>query len=145
MPKSIYAPAPAGTDGLESAPPEEIKRTFARNLQATRLEKGWSQSDLARRAFGDGKSAKGRDNISGYERALRLPTPTLLRKLCDALGVTEGELLPTAPRSKLETDSPSFGIRSSAGGDSKVWLTVNQAVSWDKAVKIMQVLKDADD
>lgn len=145
MPKSVYNPEPTPKFDPSSAPPQARKQEFARRLQALRVAKGWTQSDLARRAFGGGKEAKGRDNISGYERAMRLPTPTMLKKMADALGVTTEELLPSGVRSSVEETLPAFDVRATSSDADNVWLRVNQSVPWDRAIKIMQILKGQDD
>ena len=59
---------------------------FARRLQAKRNEKGWTQSELARRMAPLLKDSRiGRDNISKYVRGKVLPLPPLLEAMSKVL------------------------------------------------------------
>lgn len=64
------------------------KEAFKRRLYKLMLEKGLSQSDLAR------KAGLERNRISSYVRGVSLPTGLSLKKVADALGVKPGEILP---------------------------------------------------
>lgn len=130
-------PAPT-EDDLAGAPSDVVRREFAKRLQRARVAKGWNQSELARRA------GMGRWNISGYERGKNLPYPNALRKLADVLGVDPQELLPSSLVPSVERTTPAFEMKQVGDGTDAVWLRINQKVSWDKALKIMAVLKDAE-
>ena len=65
----------------------DVRRQLARNLKRLRLEKGWSQEELADQA------GLHRTYVSGVERAVRNPTITIVAALAKALGVAPGELL----------------------------------------------------
>lgn len=65
-------------------------------LKQIRLQKGWSQQDLADRA------GIGQDTISGIESGRREPHPSTLRKLAIALGVQVAEFLPGTVLSKVD-------------------------------------------
>ena len=62
-------------------------------LRQMRLQKGWSQQDLA------GESGVGQDTISGIESGRHEPRPSTLRKLAQALGVEVADFFrdPAAP------------------------------------------------
>ena len=84
---------------------QSIKNEFARRLEARRIELGWNQSELARRASEHlPKPAKGqkqghsigRDQISHYSRGISLPRPEVLRSLAKALGCEPRDLVPAA-------------------------------------------------
>ena len=56
-----------------------IKKLFGKNVRQARIEKGWSQEELADRA------GLHRTYISGVERGKRNPTLTVIYKLSSAL------------------------------------------------------------
>jgi transcriptional regulator with XRE-family HTH domain len=65
----------------------DVRRQLARNVKRLRLEKGWSQEELADQA------GLHRTYVSGVERAVRNPTITIVAALAKALGVGPGDLL----------------------------------------------------
>lgn len=76
------------------------KQAFAHRLNALMRERGWTQSDLARRAFGtysDPKTgyilARKRERINKYVRGEQIPDPENLSLLAAAFGLTVDELI----------------------------------------------------
>lgn len=139
MPSHYHNEAPKGTPA--AAPVAQVKAEFARRLQRLLVDRAWNQSELARRAalhMDDGKF--GRDNVSGYVRGLSLPGPIRLNALCKAFGVPADALLPGGTMPSVDRKAPP-PLDISDAGEGTAWLCVNQAVSWDKALKIMQILK----
>jgi len=65
----------------------DVRRLVGKNLRRLRLEKGWSQEELAFRSKLD------RTYVSGVERGVRNPTVLVLSRLGGALGVREAVLL----------------------------------------------------
>ncbi len=65
----------------------EIRKQVGLNVWEIRIEKGWSQEELAFRAD------LHRTYISGVERGIRNPTVTVLGKIADALDVSPSVLL----------------------------------------------------
>tara|TARA_R110002072_G_scaffold64877_2_gene161037 strand:+ start:166 stop:375 length:210 start_codon:yes stop_codon:yes gene_type:complete len=65
----------------------EIRRRLGLKVKRLRLEKGWSQEELA---F---ESGLHRTYISGIERGVRNPTVTMVDRLATTLGVPAGCLL----------------------------------------------------
>lgn len=65
-------------------------------LRQIRLQKGWSQQDLA------DKAGIGQDTISGIESGRREPHPSTLRKLAAALGVQVAEFYSEPVLSKVD-------------------------------------------
>jgi transcriptional regulator with XRE-family HTH domain len=63
------------------------KEILARNLKALRLERGWSQEELAHRAGLD------RTYISSLERRKYAPTLDVLDKLAGALAIGASDLI----------------------------------------------------
>jgi transcriptional regulator with XRE-family HTH domain len=65
----------------------DVRRLVGQNLRRLRLEKGWSQEELAFRSDLD------RTYVSGVERGVRNPTIIVLSQLGHALGVDEAAFL----------------------------------------------------
>ena len=120
---------------------EETCRAFARNLQNAMNGKGWSQSDLARRAFGTTGSggAKKRDNISNYINARTLPTARHLAALCKALGIERDKLMPADIYSADRLSPAPLKIEMLSNGNAMI--QVHQEVSGEVAMKIMELLR----
>lgn len=126
------------------APRDVARQEFASRLQRAMTERGWNQSELARRAtehLEDG--VIGRDSVSGYIRGKSLPSPSYLLALSKALNKDPEEILPSRGQSISSAKLPPLDVRDL--GDNRVWMRVNQAVDWSDALKIMQILKGEDD
>lgn len=67
-------------------PEKRALRNLAKHLRRFRLEKGWSQDELAERVGSD------RTYISDMERELRNPSLKTVARLADSLGVRIGDL-----------------------------------------------------
>lgn len=67
---------------------DHVKREFGLRLSGLIRDRGWNQSEAARRAD------MGRDNISGYVNAKYLPSARHLERLCAAFGVQPEDLIP---------------------------------------------------
>lgn len=65
----------------------DIRRQFGRTVRRLRLEKGWSQEELAAEA------GLHRTYVSQLERGIRNPTLTLIAKLAKALSTTLAALV----------------------------------------------------
>jgi len=138
----LYLAAPT-----KDVPPDmdisAIKHEFSRRLQALMIERGWSQSDLARAAspfMANGKF--NRDNISLYIRASHLPTEKYLQALLKALKVNRDDLIPKAAIRTGDVDPfPPLAMKPMANGNT--WLQINQGVPVDVAMKIIALLGQA--
>jgi transcriptional regulator with XRE-family HTH domain len=125
---------------------DERKRIFARKLWDALTEKGWNQSELARRATLfmpiDERTGKPkeftRDQVSKYVRGKTLPYTESLHALCKALDMEAKDLLPSGG-SPVANGQKSIEITEM--GDDMVWLRVNQPVPWPVAIKVMQLVK----
>lgn len=119
---------------------------FARRLQAKLLERGWSQSDLARKVWGETTDvrgytvAKGRDRISAYVRAQQFPDPLNLKQIADALDTTPEDLAPRVAASAIASSEPAVRIVQAAGHPDRVTLIVNLIVSQRTAAKVYALL-----
>lgn len=124
---------------------------FARRLYKLLIEKGWSQSDLARRAFGTKldergyKVAKGRDRISVYLRGAGYPEPKTLAKIAKVLGVSMEALAPDIHSATIDRERPEVMIHQAAGHSDKVHLIVNKIVPSSVATRVMDLINEADD
>lgn len=117
------------------APTHLKKQSFGRRLYQLMLERGWHQSELARRADIP------RDAVSIYVRGKSFPTPKNLAALASAFGISETELLPNHVESAIDEDNPSFEMKVSPGAPSVAWVRVNRLVSLATAVKIAELLE----
>jgi len=124
---------------------------FARRLYHLLMEKGWSQSDLARRVYGkttDARGytvAKGRDRISVYLRGLGYPEPRTLQKIAKVLGVDVESLAPDVHAVSVAREKPDLLIRQAAGHPDCVHLIVNKIVPYAAALKVMSILDETAD
>ena len=120
----------------KSDPASLDKKSFGNRLEKLLLEKGWRQSELARRA--DLK----RDSISNYIRGRTFPTPLNMKKLCSALGVTEAEFQSSTESVIDNSDQVSFLLAQCPENPNRAKIQINQIVSFDTATKIMALLND---
>lgn len=135
---AFHNPPPA--DLPQGVPVEAVKAEFAKRLQAAMVERGWNQSELARRAALHTVDKKfGRDNVSGYIRGTSLPGPAHLAALGKALKVEPRELVPMRGMPSVDEKVPALDAKDL--GNGTVWLRINQAVEWPTAVQVMNLLK----
>jgi transcriptional regulator with XRE-family HTH domain len=143
----MNSPPTAGKTGIEKLDLQQ----FARKLHQLMVERGLSQSDLARRIWGeriDNKTgypvAKNRDRISVYLRGNSYPDPENLEKLAEALGVTVESLAPDIVASVIDRENPELAITAIAGRPDAVHLQVNKLVPMSVASRIMALLTETD-
>jgi transcriptional regulator with XRE-family HTH domain len=126
---------------LRGAPPVAVRMDFAKRLQDSLNDKGWTQSELARRMAPLLKESRiGRDNISKYVRGKVLPLPAALEAMAKVLGVESKDLLPTRVTQGAADELSPLDVRDIGAG--RVWLQVNQAVDWDVALDVMKRLRE---
>lgn len=114
---------------------DERKRVLAQNLHRLRIGKGWSQSELARRA------GLPRDMVSNYCKGKNIPTIDNLAKLAQALGVGESALLPDVDMSILGGDEPMMSLNPIPGRAGTYRLLIDAPVTLDLGVRIMGMLR----
>lgn len=123
---------------------EEFSRRLAEQMHKQRL----SQSDLARKVWGTTTDARGyevarnRDRISQYLKARAMPDTSNLVAIANALGCDSDDLAPPAG-SAAEQANPAIQITTVAGTPDKVYLTVNALVPMATALKVGQLIADA--
>lgn len=69
-----------------------VMETFANNIRRLRIEKGWTQAELARKA----KISK--SSLSNYENEKQLPGIYKVYRIAEALDVSESYLLGIADK-----------------------------------------------
>lgn len=127
-----------GTSAIDNTPREHpiyaesrmpvTKAEFGRKLYRMMIDKGWRQSELARRAD------MPRDSISSYVRGIAYPSATNLRKLAQALGVQPDDLIPHGYAVPAALDSAAFSTQIVSPGMYRV--VVNQVLPADVAAQI---------
>jgi transcriptional regulator with XRE-family HTH domain len=138
----------AGSSG-GGVEPDNIKMEFARRLQRAMVAKGWSQSELARRANvllptpARGQKQNNdfrRDLVSHYINGRHLPSAPNLAILAKALGIEPGDLLPKS--AFPEAGGSPFAMTTLSNG--RVNLQINRTMSSETAMKIAKSLAAED-
>lgn len=111
-----------------------VKQEFGARLHKLMSGKGWSQSELARRAD------LPRDSVSTYVRGRSLPTSESLKKLSAALGLPPEDLLPNRIKNDTYHDGPGFEMGQSLNNPGIAWLRVNRFLTMQNALKIAEIL-----
>lgn len=124
-----------GDDGGQPTARSDNKHEFGRRLHQLLLKKGMRQADLARAA------GVKRDAISSYINGKALPEALNLRKIAEALGMEDQDLLPDTMRAAPDSGLVPLAIRTSASEPGRAWLTINQPVSTNVALKIAALLE----
>lgn len=124
---------------------QALYNEFGRRLQSAMIAKGWSQSELARRADAllpeaspgqkQGNDFR-RDLVSHYITGKHIPSPTNLDALAKALEIEPEDLLPQAGVPGGE--DPPFSMVDIGGGRAN--LRVKQVVSHATAKKVWELL-----
>jgi DNA-binding Xre family transcriptional regulator len=116
-------------------------KQFSRRLQAKLSERGWNQSELARRMAPQLPHSRiGRDNISKWVRGKVLPLPHHLAVLCRVLECEPRDLLPPVPRRDGKDES---GLRYEARSDGTALLHVHGIYPSKIASKVVALLNEA--
>lgn len=136
------------TSGLTAQ--EQLRaQSFATVLNRRLMEKGWSQSDLARQVWGektgpDGRTAAaGRDRISSYARGLSLPSPSTLKQIADALGMTPEQLAPDLAAEIAEKEPPEMVVSTPRDRPGLMLLQINMLVPADIGAQVVALVTAA--
>jgi hypothetical protein len=131
-------------------------KAFATNLYNARRAKEWSQSDLARKLWGEAednrgyKVARNRDLISSYEQGRALPSRENLENMAEVLGVKPEDLVPSeliaARMSGVgggNMNAPMMSMTTLEGQPDKVFLQISCVTSLPVGAKIIDLLSAA--
>jgi transcriptional regulator with XRE-family HTH domain len=142
MSKTPHTGRSSDTDNGVHAHKDVIKREFGQRLKRALVEKGMSQTDLAKAAAKYTPDKQfGRDLVSSYVNGRYVPNPVNLEALASALKISPEDLLPMAnnlPRRGETTPPLDFRII----GEDRASLRVNQVVSLATALKVAQLIND---
>jgi transcriptional regulator with XRE-family HTH domain len=116
---------------------------FAERLKLAMDRNGWSLSETARQAAKVlGPDAKfGRAHVWHYLNGRALPRRAQLHALSQALGLTEDELLGSAPTSARANQQRPASLRVEDLGGGHALLQVSQRVRWDTALRVLRALE----
>lgn len=143
MSKKPNRPLPVGGKTVQET---RAIASFADNLKRARIDRGMSQSELAREIWGtvvDGRGytvARNRDRISVWEQGKAVPEPASLQKLSDVLGVPVEELAPELTMETIDRAPPQIHFHMVPGGAGIVHLQVNTLCALETAVAIAGLL-----
>jgi transcriptional regulator with XRE-family HTH domain len=129
---------------------DQAKRgSFASNLRRLRLDANLSQSDLARKIWGDTTDSRGytvarnRDRISYYEAKKAVPEAHTLKVIADVLRVSVEELAPDLiARETDKQKDPEISMAMVKDRADLVHLRVNTLCTLALASKIIALLTD---
>lgn len=134
---------------LNSSVTHMTRAAFGKHLDGIIKQRGMSQSDLARDAFGtvkDGrgyKVSKGRHLISKYCKGLAFPDTKTLKKIAGALDMTLAELLPPSVSAAIQQKEPPIRITSLHNDPTRYWIVINRVFLKDDAEKLVSFVMDA--
>ncbi len=127
MPRNTaYLPPSAPSEGVD-----EARRAFGDRVRVRMNQKGWSQSELARRA------GLKRDSVSTYINGKVWPDPANLKKLAKTLGCATDELVPSI--AAVAPTPPAVSVVNDGDG---MHLRINKRVSFEQASRILSILSE---
>jgi transcriptional regulator with XRE-family HTH domain len=126
--KRLLAPRSAFQDGL--------KAQFGKKLRRAILERGWSQSEFARRC------GLPRDSVSTYILGKTLPTAKSAKAMADVLGLQIDDFLsqPDIPAVST-TVKPSLDIQTLPGSPARARIQLDRVVRLSAALKIAEIIE----
>lgn len=115
------------------------KIEFGRRLERLMSAKFWRQADLAREA------GLNRDAVSTYVNGKSYPSPVNLKKLADALGVGEVDLLPNHIENAIDASTvPSFELKIAPEAPHIAWVRINRAMPTSIALEIARLIGETE-
>lgn len=126
---------------------------FGRRLYNELERRGWSQSELARRAFPNEKKkvdnrgydvTPKRDIISSWVRGKAVPNPQNLQAICKALNIEPSDLAPDITARTVANEIPSLAIQMAQDQPGQCFLRVNRLVPLNVALEVAGVLEKFD-
>ena len=121
---------------------DELKRELARRLRRAMDDKGWTDADLARAVRKRLPNTKfDRAHVSNYMLGKAVPGALYLNAISKVLGKEPTDLLPKR-LARGEAAHTPVDVRDMGGG--KVYLRINQETTWERGLKILEILKGDD-
>lgn len=120
------------------------RQEFARRLRALMRDRNMSQSDLARKIYGEDKKggAKNRYRIESYYNGRNVPRAESLAQLSKALGVEPDDLVPALDAS--QDQDPLVSYEQISRTEARLGILPHKmAVS--KAIRIIEILNEPDE
>lgn len=114
---------------------------FARRLHRALAERGWTQSELMRRAqpFLPEGVRLGRDSVSQWMNRPSTPDPVRLEAVAKALNMRPADLVPAHVLPAPAGDAPDFAIEADAGGET-MYVRINQRLPAEIALEIQRLV-----
>lgn len=134
-PITVVNDAKADPADRSLAPRHLTKEEFGRRLHRLLLDRGWRQSELARRA------GIQRDSVSNYVRGRAFPSQLNLSKMAQAFGVSADDILPNYTEMVIQDATPDFDLKVNPGDPSRAWVRLNRLMSFDIAVQIAALVQ----
>jgi transcriptional regulator with XRE-family HTH domain len=129
---------------------ESKNQTFAKRLYHALLERGMTQSDLARKIWNETRvdnrgydQTVGKDRVSSWIRGRSMPEPHNLIKIAKALNMSPEDLAPNLTASAIEQETPEIQITVIHNHPNKVLVKLNKILPFDVATKIMNLVNEA--
>ena len=129
---------------------ETRQQTFAKRLYHALLERGMTQSDLAKKVWNEYRvdtrgyeTVVGKDRVSSWIRGRSMPEPHNLIRIAKALNMTPEDLAPNLTASAIEQEAPEIQITVIHNHPNKVLVKLNKIVPFDIATKIMNLVNEA--
>lgn len=124
-------------------PKAAVKKEFGRRVYEAMTQKGWNQSELARRASDRGGINVSRDDISRYVRGVSVPdSDAKLKALAEVLSLAPDKLLPNYTPSVDNGEEMLFEMKAHPSQPGMAWIRFNRLVTFATATKIAELLQN---
>lgn len=123
-----------------------VMQKFGSILKQARLDRGLSQSDVAREIWGSIADPRGymvarnRDRISAYESGRDIPEPQNLQRLSDFLGIEVEKLAPDLYADAQQKKPAAISMVMVENEPDRVFLQVNVLTSLGVASQVIGLL-----
>lgn len=114
------------------------RKEFADRLYALMVERGWTQSELARKAGIE------RDSVSRYMNQKNLPDANNLEKMAKAFGIAAADLYPNFDIAAIDNDDedPVIEMRVIEADPTRALLIIRREMPTAMAAKVIAILSE---